>query len=60
MKFSELKKKKMFSELKKKKDVYRKVLEFIAEFTSFHFHTDLFLKIKKEYKLLGTMKVIQI
>lgn len=33
-----------FSE-SKKNDVYRKMLEFIAEFTSFHFHTDLFLKI---------------
>ena len=36
------------------------MLEFIAEFTSFHFHTDHFLKIKKEYILLGTMKVKEI
>ena len=49
-----------FSECKKKKNVYRKMLEFIAEFTSFHFHTDHFLKIKKEYILLGTMKVKEI
>ena len=52
MKFSESK--------KKKKDIYIKALEFIAEVTSFHFHTGLFLKIKKEYKLVGTMKVKQI